>query len=216
VSRSTSASSGPDDEWSQRTVILAAGNFPRRGTLARRVLESATRVVCCDSAADAYRRHLGRIPTVVVGDCDSLRGEFPNVVRIAEQESNDLAKAVRYCRRRGWSRPVVLGAMGRRDDHAIGNLFLAMECGLEIVTDTGRFVPVAPRLTLRMRKDSAVSVFAVPGVRMRSVGLKWPLDGVEFANFHCATLNRAVADEVRLESTGPAYVFVHANHSCQR
>ena len=39
-----------------RTVILAAGDFPKKGGTAWKLLATATRVVACDSAADAYRR----------------------------------------------------------------------------------------------------------------------------------------------------------------
>ena len=55
------------------TVILAAGDFPRKGGVAWRLLAGAKRVVACDSAADAYRRRFGRWPTVAVGDMDSAK-----------------------------------------------------------------------------------------------------------------------------------------------
>jgi len=203
------------------TAILAAGDFPRKGSVARRILETATRVVCCDSAADTYKRRLKREPTVVIGDCDSVKGRFRNVVRIAEQDTNDLEKAIRHCREKRWKNPVVLGATGKRADHAIGNLFRAMEAGLEIVTDRGTFFSVGNReqgignrcgrgysLRLRVGVGTAVSVFAPPGTRMTSEGLEWPLKGVTFENFHCATLNRANRPTIVLTSTKPAYAFV--------
>ena len=191
------------------TVILAAGDFPRKGGPARRILENAARVVCGDGAADAYRRIMHREPDAIVGDCDSLRGRFANVVRIAEQETNDLAKAARYCRRMGWRSPVVLGATGKREDHTLGNIFRAIDLGLAVVTDRGRFVPVEGRATLAARKGAAVSVFAPdPATRMTSKGLQWPLDGVEFANLYCATLNRATSSRVVLSSTRRVGVFI--------
>lgn len=191
------------------TVILAAGDFPRRGGEARRILESAVRIVCCDGAADALRRNLRREPDAVVGDCDSLRGRFANVVKVAEQDTNDLAKAARYCAERGWRKPVLLGATGRREDHTIGNVFRALDLGLEIVTDHGRFVPVEGRASLRVRKGAAVSVFAPDrDARMTSKGLVWPLDGVRFDNLYCATLNRASSVIVRLEASRKVCVFI--------
>ena len=44
-----------------RTVILAAGDFPAKGGEPRRILLSASRVVACDSAADAFRREFGEL-----------------------------------------------------------------------------------------------------------------------------------------------------------
>jgi len=189
------------------TVILAAGDFPRKGTEARRILDSAVRVVCCDGAADAFRKKTVREPTAVVGDCDSVKGRFAKLVRVSEQETNDLEKAIRFCATKGWKNPVVLGATGKREDHAFGNIFRAMEHGLEIVTDRGRFVPFVGKTTFCVGEGTAVSIFANPGTRMKSVGLKWPLDNVKFENFHCATLNRSSAAKVVLESTRPAYAY---------
>ncbi|MCQ2389763.1 MAG: thiamine diphosphokinase [Kiritimatiellae bacterium] len=190
-------------------VILAAGDFPRPGGVARRLLETAAHVVCCDGAADAFRRRLGRVPDAVVGDCDSLKGRFPCVVRVADQDTNDLEKAVRYCRSRGWRSPVVVGAVGKREDHTVGNVFRALDLDVEIVTDFGRFTPFCGRKSFRTSKGQAVSVFAPdPATRMTSKGLEWPLDGVRFANLHCATLNRATGARVTIESDRPALVFV--------
>ena len=196
------------------TVILAAGDFPRKGGEAWGLLERAKRVVACDSAADAYRRRFGRWPTVVVGDMDSARGALAadsgcRVVRVAEQDDNDLAKAAAYCASRGWRNPVVVGACGKREDHAIGNIFLALDLGLEIVTEHGRFVPLCGRRTFAVRLGAAVSVFATDlATRMESRGLEWPLKGVRFRSLYCATLNRATASRVTLSSTRPVLVFL--------
>ena len=191
------------------TVILAAGDFPRKGGAARELLASAKRVVCCDSAADAYRRRMKKAPTVVVGDCDSVRGRFPALVRIDEQDTNDLAKAVRLCAERGWKRPVILGATGRREDHTIGNVFRALDFGLDVVTDTGRFTPVEGRRAFTIRKGAAISVFATDReTRMTSKGLVWPLDDVSFGNLYCATLNRACATRVTLTATKRVYLYI--------
>ena len=193
------------------TVILANGDFPKKGGEARRLLASATRIVACDGAADRLRRIMKRDPSLVVGDLDSIssrRGGAP-VVRIAEQETNDLAKAVRVCAERGWENPVVLGATGRRDDHTLGNIFRVFDFGLEIVTDFGRFIPIERRTTLKLAPGSPVSVFATdPETKVTSKGLEWPLDGVEFRNLYCATLNRAAASRVTLDPSRRIYVYL--------
>ena len=192
----------------KKVVILAAGDFPKKGGVAWRMLEGADAVVCCDSAGDAFRRRFSREPYAVVGDCDSIKGGFGNVVHVAEQETNDLEKAVRYCRSKGWRSPVLLGATGRREDHTIGNVFRAMALGLEVVSDFGRFVPFCGRRSFAVRKGAAVSIFATdPATRMSSKGLEWPIAGVEFRNLYCATLNRATGNRVTIESDRPALVY---------
>ena len=198
------------------TVILANGEFPKRGGAGWKLLADAAQVVCCDGAAKAYRRRFGRWPTAVVGDLDSLgraadvaARDGAVVVRIADQETNDLEKAIGYCASHGWRSPVVVGATGKREDHTLGNVFRALERGLEIVTDCGRFVPVCGRRTLHLAKGAGVSVFAPdPKTQMTSKGLQWPLDGVHFRNLYCATLNRATAKAVVLTSTQPVYAYI--------
>ena len=189
-------------------VILAAGAFPKKGGEARRILDSAQSVVCCDSAADALWRNCGREPFAVVGDCDSVKGRFSNVVKVEEQDTNDLAKAVRFCREKGIGNLVILGATGKRDDHSLGNIFRALDFAIDVVTDYGRFTALEGTRTYRVKPGAGVSVFAVdPETEMTSNGLKWPLDGVKFENLYCATLNRAVGGEVTLSSTKRVYIY---------
>ena len=192
-------------------VLLANGDFPKKGGAAWSLLADARRVVACDGAADAYRRRVRRSPTAVVGDLDSLarRPEGAEVVFVPEQETNDLAKAVAWCRARGWKRLVAVGATGKREDHMIGNVFRALDLGVEVVSDYGRFVPVAARAAFRVAKGTPVSVFAPdPATRVASTGLEWPLDGVKFENLYCSTLNRASAARVTIDATRPVLVYI--------
>ena len=196
-----------------KTVILAHGDFPRRDGPSWRLLVSAKRVVACDGAATAYRRRFGRWPDVIVGDLDSLkaRPRGVEVVEVAEQETNDLEKAMALCRARKWRDVVIVGATGRREDHTLGNIFRALAAGVPIVTERGVFHPVCGAASFRTRPDAGVSVFAPdPATRMTSKGLRWPLAGVRFANLYCATLNRASGRHVSVTSDRPVSVFVES------
>ena len=197
-----------------RTVILAAGDFPRKGGAAWKLLAGATRVVACDSAADAYRRRFRKWPTVIIGDLDSFSRPnlFPlpsSLIPVPDQNTNDLEKALAYCAQQGWRDPVIVGATGKREDHSLGNVFRALDYNCTIVTDRGRFIPVRDKATFTAAKGAAVSVFAPdPKTRMTSKGLKWPLAPVKFRNLYCATLNRATASRVTLTTTKPVSVFI--------
>lgn len=201
-----------------RTVIVANGDFPRKGGVAWKLLAAATHAVCCDGAADAYRRRFRKWPDAIVGDFDSMRADEDvrpcrgcELVRFTDQDTNDLEKAIVFCAMRGWKNPVVVGATGKREDHTIGNVFRALDYGVEIVTETGRFVPVCGKASFRVRKGIAVSVFAPdPKTRMTSKGLEWPLDGVKFRNLYCATLNRTTGTSVSLTATRPVCLYVES------
>ena len=195
-------------------VVLAAGDFPRKGTKAWELLASSRRVVACDGAVNAYVRRFRSFPCAVVGDMDSVRhprriAEGCRFVKIDEQDTNDLEKAVSFCRDSGWRRIAVVGATGRREDHTLGNLFRIFDRRCAAFTDYGAFLPVDGRCSFRTRKGAAVSVFATdPRTRMTSRGLQWPLDDVRFENLFCATLNRSTASRITLTSDRPAYVFI--------
>ena len=197
-----------------RTVILAAGDFPRKGGAAWNLLAGATRVVACDSAADAYRRRFRKWPTVIIGDLDSISNAHliprpSSLVPVADQNTNDLEKAISYCAKHGWRKPVIVGATGKREDHTLGNVFRALAYGCEIMTDMGRFIPVCGKATITVAKGAAVSIFAPDAkTRMTSKGLEWPLDNVKFRNLYCATLNRATGTRVKLTTTKPVSAFV--------
>lgn len=190
------------------TVILASGDFPRKGGRAREILDCAARVVCCDGAADAYRRHCNREPFAVVGDCDSLKGTYSKVVKIDEQDTNDLFKAVDFCRRSGFANLIVLGAFGKRDDHSLGNIFRALDMRVDVVTDYGRFCALQGRGEYSVAVGSPVSVFAPErDTRIKSEGLEWPLDDVMFENLYCATLNRTISQKIVLHANRRVYVY---------
>ena len=216
-----------------RTVILAAGDFPKKGGTAWKLLVGATRVVACDGAADAYRCRFRKWPDVIIGDLDSFGGgprrswtdrrpsvggavrpgphaiQPPACVRIPDQDTNDLEKAMAYCAQQGWRDPVIVGATGKREDHSLGNVFRALDYGCEVVTDTGRFVPVCGKAAFGVARGTAVSIFAPdPRTRMTSRGLEWPLDEVRFRNLYCATLNRATGTRIVLTSTHPVTVYI--------
>jgi thiamine pyrophosphokinase len=195
------------------TVILAAGDFPTKGGEPWRVLNSASRVVACDSAAEMFHKAFRRWPDVVVGDLDSIAATpDTEIVRDAGQDDNDLAKALRLCRERGWEVFAVLGATGKREDHTIGNIYRALDAQVRVVTETGDFLPVggmAGTLKFETFKNAGISVFAPdPQTQMSSRGLRWKLAGVKFNNAYCATLNRATSKRVTISSDRPALVYV--------
>lgn len=193
------------------TVILAAGDYPRVDSLAWLALNTAKRVICCDSAADVYRHKWHKEPALVVGDMDSVRGTFEQAMWVQGDDTNDLEKAILACKQHGWDDFLVLGATGKREDHTISNIFRALDAGARIVTDNGCFIPIEKTAAFQLPLDTGVSVFATKwGTRMRSEGLRWPLRGVRFNSIYRATLNRTSAPCVTLKTNKRVYFYISA------
>ena len=203
-----------------RVAILANGEPPRHAA-PRAAFAAADLLVACDGALAAARA-LGREPDYVVGDGDSIspadRAALgARFVSVPEQDTNDLCKAFRFVI--SLPRPdnslsvVLLGATGLREDHALANIFHLLDFTEEvpdtaILTDTGTFTAVRGEQTFPCRPGDAVSVFApLPGTRVTSRGLAWPLDGVDLSPLWRGTLNRTTSDSFTLRTSHPILLY---------
>ena len=200
-----------------KTAILANGTFPESESVLA-VLRNAERIVACDGAAVPLMA-VGIMPDAVVGDLDSIAEETrkrlaDRIVHVAEQDTNDLNKAFRFCISNGWRNIVILGATGKREDHTLGNISLLAdfsEQALEIsmLTDEGEFFALHGPATMKCTKGQQVSIFALdPETHIISTNLKYPLNGLAPTRWWQATLNEAVADEFSLEFPSGRAVLV--------
>ena len=124
-------------------VIVCNGEFPKK-EYPRYLIQSADLVICCDSARNVARLEaLGRTPELLVGDMDStpvsVQKRMDNVVRIPEQDDNDLAKAFALLRERypEVTEIHILGAGGKNEAHTVGNLGWLMEWERRSIAETG-------------------------------------------------------------------------------
>ncbi len=197
-----------------KVVILAAGEYPSHPE-ALAALQAADRVVCCDGAANEFVAR-GGLPFAIVGDADSLNSDVAQrfadrVIKVAEQETNDLCKAFRYVISLDIENLelTILGATGKREDHSMGNIFHLLDFAgivpLQMLTNYGRFVAFNRPAILRTRVGQQISVFA-PGCKLlQSEGLKWPLR--PFTYLWEGTLNEALSSVIHILSDGPYLVY---------
>lgn len=137
----------------------------------------------------------------VIGDMDSIsddaRAQIPadRFHYIAEQDSTDFDKVLRHV-----STPLAIGVgfSGGQVDHALAALHtlvvyahqrIILLCEQDIV-----FL-CPPEMALSLDAGTRVSLFPLGPVRGASTGLKWPIDGIDFAPGHrSGTSNRANGD----------------------
>ena len=196
-------------------VIVAGGEFPT-APQPLEILQGAQYVVCCDGAADRYIA-TGRVPDAIVGDGDSIsaenRGKFAQLLHIiAEQESNDQTKAVRFLMEHGKRRIAIVGATGRREDHTIGNISLLIEyaragCDVRSFTDHGVFIPCNGTTTHKCHKGQQVSIFSITAKEMSAQGLLYPI--YDFNNWWQGTLNECTGEEFTINANGEYLLFIN-------
>ena len=196
-------------------VIVAGGESPT-ATVPLDVLHNAPYVVCCDGAADRYIA-TGHTPDAIVGDGDSISAEnrekYAHLLHIiAEQETNDQTKAVRFLMEQGKQRIAIVGATGLREDHTIGNISLLVEyartgCDVCSFTDYGVFIPCNGTTTHKCHKGQQVSIFSITAKGFSAKGLRYPI--YDFNNWWQGTLNECTGDEFTINATGWYLLFIN-------
>lgn len=197
------------------TVILASGLFPTTER-ALRYLREADFIACCDGAANACVA-AGFEPDVIVGDGDSIASNVmeryaDRVVRIAEQETNDLSKTFHHCLQLGRRDSfVILGATGKREDHALANLALLMDYAEEhadvmMVSDFGTFYPCCDTKRLSVNPGQEVSIWNFGASYFSAEGLMYPL--YDFTKLWQGTLNVATRPDIAVHAKGNFLLYV--------
>ena len=175
-------------------VIVGNGEFPTN-EIPLKILKNAQHIIACDGAI----KHVPQAE-VVVGDGDSVPTAYQDrLIKIEEQEDNDLTKATRYCLSMKWEKIAYLGCTGKREDHTLGNIGLLMryyrKMGIEgiMFTDYGFFTPVHGNHTFQSQKGQQVSIFNFGCKQLTSEGLKW--DSYVFDEWWQGTLNESLGDQ---------------------
>lgn len=203
-----------NEHYIPEAVILANGEYPSH-ELPLKLLKEAEFVVCCDGAANEYISR-GHTPDIIIGDGDSLSPEnkirFSEIVHhIADQETNDQTKAVRFLQEKGFRRIAILGAAGKREDHTLGNISLLidyMRSGMEVrtFTDYGVFMPIEGTQTFASHPGQQVSIINFGAKGLKGEGLVYPLS--DFTNWWQGTLNEATADHFSIHCEGEYLLFI--------
>lgn len=202
------------DLYQPEAVIVANGEFPSASVM-HRWIDRAPLVVCLDGAANRLLQ-LGYRPHLIIGDGDSIQPELAQrygleFIRVDEQETNDLSKAVRYLHRRGCRQLMMLGITGRRDDHTLGNIsllvyYLQMSMKAVAVTDWGTFIPCRGNAQLKTTKGQQVSLFNFRATGIKSNDLVYP--PYDTTMLWQGTLNEAKSDHLSIQAEGDYLVYL--------
>jgi thiamine pyrophosphokinase len=189
--------------------LIIGNGTPPAYALAVQEASSAGLIIAADGGGNWCMQN-GLTPHLVIGDLDSFDvAAYPEVacVQDADQETNDLEKALNYALSAGCRRITVLGATGIRLDHTLKNISVM-----------ARFNPLFTELVLRdnscwMRilsgkfsfevvPGTVVSLFPVSGRvdGIRTAGLEFALDDESLENaVRDGSSNRAIASNVTVE-----------------
>ena len=201
----------PAVDTRDRVTLVGGGELRERDL--DHALTLAPVLVAADGGANRLRA-LGHQPQSVLGDLDSLdpalRAELGNrVVHIPNQDSTDFDKCLARI-----SAPLVigLGFDGARLDHTLAAMTSLVWHGRArvVLLCAGDICFLAPpQITLTLQPGARVSLFPMAPVTGRSVGLHWPIDGLEFSPAATiGTSNRADQAQVSLSFDAPGMLVL--------
>ena len=197
-------------------VILANGKFPTHPIPLEIIRQSKT-VICCDGAAEQLLGW-GRHPDYITGDLDSVSrstmNQFPRRLRrFPDQNWSDLYKTLRWCVDMNYQQVQILGATGDREDHTIGNLFIALDFAqqlkVELITDSGRFTGVSGDQNLPSFIGQQVSLFSAdPKITITADRLKYNINSINLSTLYNGILNESMKENIKISlSHGSILVY---------
>ena len=205
-----------------RCVIVAAGEIHNYGS-AISFLRKDDYFIFCDGGL-SHAESLGIKPNLIVGDFDSCDSDVLSkyeeqceIIKLPrEKDDTDTLYAVKLAVERGYSDFLILGAMGGRFDHALGNISILLYLeGLgkkAVLIDDYSVMQIAGRKPLLIEDNcSYFSVLTVAGdvsgVTIKNA--KYPLENASLsADFQLGISNEVLPGKVAEVSVEHGRVLV--------
>jgi len=198
-------------------AIVAHGEFPQSDKLIE-LIKAAKTIVCCDGAITNLLAH-DIIPDYIIGDCDSLPDKIftdfaDKIIKISEQQSNDLTKAVNFaCQELQQHNLIIFAATGLREDHTVGNIALLAQYAkltkkIAMLSDYGIFTVHTGDGKILTIANQQISLFTIDATtKLNTTGLVWDLNNRQFDSWYKGTLNQATSNSFELSSDGLVIVY---------
>lgn len=211
---------GVSKRWN---VVVTGGEAPPRRVV-KSLIDNAELVIAADSGVDTCLSWEVE-PDLIVGDMDSVanvsvleRFSHDRVIKASrEKDETDTELAVRYSVER-YSEPVaIVGGGGGRVDHLLGifSLFHRAQAPFSWITDRDEITRVDGLFRCDLPIGTTVSFFPVgrTSARMRSKGLKWKLDGLEWSSGDAGLSNVVTQRPFTVEMMSGRLVCIHSHRT---
>ena len=197
-------------------VIVGNGEFPAH-QIPLNHLKNAGTIICADGGADQLISY-NLTPNAIIGDMDStklkkndFKGEW---ISSPKQNKTDLQKTLDWCIANDLNGITVLGAMGNREDHSLGNLHVldafSRKLKMKFVTNQAVIYSFQGKRTFSSLKGQQISIVAIENVKsISTVGLKYELYNEPFPPTCNGISNEAENDEFSINTSHPVWLFIN-------
>lgn len=200
-------------------LIIANGELPHFERWSD-LLQQDPLLVAADGGAERLKAH-GLTPHVIIGDLDSLSSattqDWPGarIIRVADQETTDLEKALNFLLQAGCERVTVLAATGLRSDHTLANFSILLKyhrrMDIRFRDAFSEISVVEGECTLAIPAGTTVSLLPMePCIGVTTTGLQWNLRQTTLApGVRESISNRVISSPVVVRiDRGRALLFV--------
>lgn len=172
-----------------RCVIVGGADISHYACIAREICRDDY-VIYCDSGLN-HRQELEREPDLIVGDFDSCINphlEVETIILPCEKDDTDTVFAVKEAIRRGFRDFLLIGVVGKRMDHTLGNISILLyldSLGLQgtILDDYGKMRIVSKEPVYVADKCAFFSLLNISGTAsgISIENAKYPLNDATIA-----------------------------------
>ena len=197
-------------------VIVGNGEFPAH-SIPLNHLKNAGIIICADGGADQLISH-NLTPDVIVGDMDSTKLKKENFkglwISSPNQNRTDLQKTLDWCIANEITEVTVLGIMGKREDHSLGNLHVLAEfsekMNIQFITNYAVIYCIQGKKTISSVAGQQISIVAIENIQsISTVGLKYELKNENFLPTCNGISNEAIGEIFIIETTEPIWLFIN-------
>lgn len=171
----------------RRCVVVGGADINNYEYIKTRITENDY-VVFCDSGLK-HMKALGVTPSLIVGDFDSYNNpnlDVETIVLPCEKDDTDTVFAVKEAINRGYDEFLLIGVIGARLDHTLGNVFILLY--LESLSKKGVIIDGYSEMEIVSKEpafiDDSYAFFSLLNITGTAKGVtirnaKYPLDNAE-------------------------------------
>lgn len=155
-------------------------------------------------------------PQAIVGDMDSVTEKHntdkTKFVEIADQNSNDFEKCMRYAAEHGYNNILIIGFTGGLLEHTVNNISIvikfANEFNITVYHQHRYCYYITDDIGLNLNDKELVSLIPYPQAKLKTTGLNWELDKEELAmGKREGARNFAISKSVSIELISGSYML---------
>ena len=171
----------------RRCVVVGGADINNYEYIKTRITENDY-VVFCDSGLK-HMKELGVTPSLIVGDFDSYNNpnlDVETIVLPCEKDDTDTVFAVKEAINRGYDEFLLIGVIGARLDHTLGNVSILLY--LESLSKKGVIIDDYSEMEIASKEpafiDDSYAFFSLLNITGTAKGVtirnaKYPLDNAE-------------------------------------